>query len=160
MLTRESLDLPFFPRELWPTLDPTHRSPLWRKRKQAPQTTTSSTSKKRKRLPSLSPSDSEPSSPESDAPIAAAKRRKRPLKRTTGNDDTEKSGLEAEDDIDIPDVEQAGADDDDGLGSEVSDAVFSDDEGGDYAAEGYFDDGMGEDEEGDGGGGGGEGTFD
>ena len=80
------------------------------------------------------------------------------MKKT--GDDQEKSGLEAEDDI--PDIEQAGADDDDGLGSEVSDVVFSDDEGGDYAAEGYFDDGMGEDGYGDDGeaGGGGEGTFD
>ena len=34
--------------------------------------------------------------------------------------------------------------------------MFSDDEGGDYAAEGYFDDGMGDD----GDAGGGEGTFD
>jgi DNA-directed RNA polymerase III subunit RPC7 len=58
-------------------------------------------------------------------------------------------------------VDPTGAEDDDGLGSELSDAVFSDDEGGDYAAEGYFDDGMGEDgyaDDGDAGGG--EGTFD
>lgn len=159
-LSKRTYHLSFFPRELWSTLDPDHKSPAWKKRKPAANAAdiTASASKKRKRaLADIASDDEGSEDPDEDAPVAATKRRKRAPKKT--GDDQEKSGLEAEDDI--PDIDQAGADDDDGLGSELSDAVFSDDEGGDYAAEGYFDDGMGEDGYGDDGdAGGGEGTFD
>jgi len=152
-LSKKTYHLPFYPRELWPALDP-----AWRKRKSVADPTTSSAAKKHKRtLAELIPEDEDPEDEDEDAPIASTKRRKRAPKKTS--DEQEKSGLEAEDDI--PDVDPAGGDDDDGLGSELSDAVFSDDEGGDYAAEGYFDDGMGDDGYGDDGdAGGGEGTFD
>lgn len=181
-------DLKFFPRELWSTIDPQRKDPLWNT-----VTPTSSDSKTRKRkrpvsavrssedeqqqdddarlnVATVGPSSDLEEDSDSDGPLSSV-RRPRPTghaaKTQKKNHDPtvgqvgQKRGLEAEDDI--PDVEQDDEDDQE-ADEPPQDSEFeegSDDEADDYNAENYFDAGEGDDfEDGAGGGGGGGGGGD
>ena len=154
----------FFPKELWPTLDPKRQNPAWETLgpllPDPPGTTTNAKSKrkaavaptqnaqgKRRRL-------STPSEDEEDEAAIAPGRRKRAQKRDkeVSAESGQRKGLEAEDDYG-PDAEQVNEDDQDGE-EVVEDSAFeeSDDGAGDdYNAENYFDAGD-DDDFGDGGG--------
>lgn len=154
----------FFPKELWPILDPKRQNPAWetlgpllpdppgvdttlKGKRKAESMPTHNARGKRRRV-------STPSDGEDDDIAIAPGRRKRAQKRDNDvpTDGGQRKGLEAEDDYG-QDAEQANDDDKDGE-EVVEDSAFeeSDDGAGDdYNAENYFD--AGDDDDFDDGGG-------
>lgn len=163
--------LKFYPKELWPTLDPKRQNPAWKTLGPLlpdPPDANAAAKGKRKadtmapqKAPSKRTHVGTPSEDEEDDVTITPGRRKRALKpkkdvTTTGG---QRKGLEAEDDYG-PDNEQANDDDQDGE-EVLEDSAFEESEDGagdDYNAENYFDGGDADDFE-DGGGDDDGGTF-
>ena len=151
------IELRFFPRELWSTLDPAKKNPAWQTlppKLQRPRQAAKPLLKCKRPVVEESDTEGEHASSDSDAVVTASRRnRENSLgasnKKQKTNNPTQrhgqKAGLEAEDDI--PDVEQ---NEDEGDEAEDvpqdSDFSESDEDGGDdYNAEQYFDDGERDD---------------
>ena len=156
--------LRFFPKELWPTLDPKRQNQAWSTLGPLlPDPPGINTTAKVKRKAEVMPTEialgkrrhvDTPSDDEEDDIVTVPHRRKQAQKRdkVVPADVRQRKGLEAEDDYG-PDAEQTNDDDHDGE-EVVRDSAFeeSDDGAGDdYNAENYFDAGE-EDDFDDGGG--------
>jgi len=158
--------LKFFPKELWPTLDPKRQNPAWttlgpllpdppgvntaaKGKRKADAISTQNARGKRRHVATSSDEEDE------DILIAPTRPKKAPKRnKDLPADAGQRKGLEAEDDYG-QDAEQANDDDQDGE-EVVEDSAFeeSDDGAGDdYNAENYFDAGEDDDVDDDGGGG-------
>ena len=160
--------LQYFPRELWPLLDPRRRSALWKGVEGAEPR-----GKKRKRTTAdvareateKTGAEKDDDGDEEDEDVIVTGRRRHDEAKTRKQDPTtknakQKQGLDAEDDF--PDDHRGEEDEEDGQGqrdSEFEESLDEDEEN-DYNAEQYFD--AGDDDEGwgdDDGGGGEETTY-
>ena len=148
--------LQFFPKELWPLLDPKRRNPLW----ETLDENDNLKSRKRKRK-AAQPAEDEHRQRESDeeSDVVVTGRRQHNAAKSRKKDPTskpapQKQGLDAEDDY--PDDQNNDEDGEDNDEPEDSDFDEDDEDADDYNAEQYFEDGEDDDYGDDGGGDGGD----
>jgi DNA-directed RNA polymerase III subunit RPC7 len=152
--SNQPTNLQFFPKELWHTIDPKRRHPLW---KTVEEPLLGARSRKRKRPLAADTQNEDDQNSDDDSDVVVTGRRKHNAARSRKTDPTtkpakQKEGLDAEDDY--PDAADANEDEEGDIDDDIRDSEFeeSEDDVDDYNAQKHFEEGEDDDMGMDGGG--------